>query len=65
MQTPEQKFKAMMEGQSTEAIIDDIRKTWNDPAGGIFREYGFEIIEQRLGEEESDRIYAELWSEAA
>lgn len=47
----------------TQAIIDLMAKFWNKPEGGIFREAGFDIIEDRLGEEESDRIYNNLYDE--
>lgn len=55
-------FTAKMAKLSTAEIIDQIGKTWNSEFGGIFREAGFEILEDRLGEEESDRIYAEIWN---
>lgn len=45
-----------------QTIIDAIAATWNSPEGEIFREIGFEILEQRNGEEYSDKVYAELWN---
>lgn len=54
-------FKAMMEKLTIDQIKELMVKTWNDEAGGFFREIGLEVIEERTSEEESDRIYAELW----
>lgn len=45
-----------------QTIIDAMAATWNCPEGEIFREVGFEILEQRNGEEYSDKVYAELWN---
>ena len=45
------------------AIIDSMRQTWNDPEGEIFREFGFEILEARNGEEFADDIYEMLYFE--
>lgn len=56
-------FKSKMQQLATAEIVEAMRKTWDMPEGGIFREVGFEIIEERDGEEESDRIYSELWNE--
>lgn len=58
-----QEFKSKMEQLTTAEIVEAMRKTWNMPEGAIFLDAGFEIIEEREGEEESDRIYSELWNE--
>lgn len=50
---------------STEVIIEAMVKTWNDPEGEIIREEGFAVIDERVSEEESDRIYAECYAKAA
>lgn len=55
-------FKKLMDSMDTNGIIDAMRQTWNKPEGEIFREIGFEIIDERVSEEESDRIYAELYA---
>ena len=55
------KFKDTFSKLDTQTIINQIEETWNKPYGCVFREYGFEIIEERLGEEEADRIYNYLW----
>ena len=57
-----EKFKSLMETMSTDEIIEPIRKTWKAAEGAIFREFGFDIIEEREGEDEADRIYAELFA---
>lgn len=57
-----EQFKNLMEGMDTEGIIEAMRQTWDKPEGEIFREIGFEIIDERVSEEESDRIYAELYA---
>lgn len=57
-------FKAKMESLTIDQIKEFILLTWNDATGGLFREIGFEVIEERLGEEEGDRIYSELWHTA-
>ena len=46
---------------STEQIAQLLDFTWDDAAGGYFREIGFDIIEDRHGEEFADRLYSELW----
>lgn len=61
MKATRENFKAKMESLTIDQIKDFIVRTWNEPVGGLFREIGFEVIEERHGEEESDRIYAELW----
>lgn len=55
-------FMKLMNTLGTNAIIDLLDRTWDMPEGDIFRDYGFEIIDSRVSEEESDRIYSELWS---
>lgn len=54
-------FKAKMEKLTTDEIKDFIVRTWNESVGGFFREIGLEVIEDREGEDASDKIYAELW----
>lgn len=56
-------FEEKMDTLSTEEIIDVLRMTWFEPEGGIFREVGFDILWDRLGEEASDEIYDKLWYE--
>lgn len=55
-------FKKLMDSMDTDGIIEAMRQTWDKPEGEIFREIGFEIIDERVSEEESDRIYAELYA---
>lgn len=62
MKATKENFKKKMQKLSIDQIVDLIRSTWDDCTGELFREIGFEIIEERLSEEESDRIYSELWS---
>lgn len=59
-----EQFKKVMGTMDTEGIKEAMLRTWNSPEGEIFREIGFDIIEERLGEEASDRIYAELYAAA-
>lgn len=47
----------------TQEIISLMVQTWHQSIGAIIREAAFEIIEDREGEEESDRIYNNLWDE--
>lgn len=66
MKTYEQKmeaFKAKMNTLSTDGVIAAMRSAWNKPEGIIFREAGFDIIDERLGEDASDKIYDNLWYE--
>ena len=58
-------YMKLMDTLGTNAIIDLLDRTWDTPEGEIFRDYGFEIIDSRVPEEESDRIYSELWSKHA
>lgn len=62
MKATRDNFLKLMNGLSTRAIIDAIDKTWEMAEGDVFRDCGFEIIDGRVSEEESDRIYSELWS---
>ena len=55
-------FLKFMNSLSTSAIIKAIDITWDMAEGEIFRDCGFEIIDGRVSEEESDKIYSELWS---
>lgn len=48
---------------TTDEIISLMVQTWNNPEGTIIRDAAFEVIEIREGEEESDRIYNNLWDE--
>lgn len=61
--TTRDKFTKLMESMSTDGIKQAIRQTWNSPEGMIFREIGFEIMDERHGEEFSDAAYAELYAE--
>lgn len=60
--TTAQKFQEKMNKLSNDQIISLINMTWNEPTGGMFREYGFDILTDRLGEDEADAIYANLWN---
>lgn len=55
-------FTAKMQKLSNSQIVELIDMTWNDSCGVLFREAGFDILEERLGEDESDRIYSEIWN---
>lgn len=61
MKPTKQNFKRTMEQLNIKQIKSIIVKTWNEAAGELFREIGFEIIDERVGEEESDRIYEECY----
>lgn len=65
MKATRDNFLKLMNGLSTSAIINAIDKTWDTAEGEIFRDCGFEIIDGRVSEEESDKIYSELWSKHA
>lgn len=54
-------MREYMKALTTDQIIEAIKATWDMPEGGVIRDHGFDEIEDRLGEEESDRIYDELW----
>lgn len=56
-------FKKKMNTLSTDGIIEAMRIAWHKPEGVIFREVGFDIIEERLGEDASDEIYDKMWYE--
>lgn len=58
------KFYDTMNTMDTEGIKEAIVATWNRPEGEIFREVGFDILEERLGEEEADAIYSEIYNAA-
>ena len=58
------KFYDTMNTMSPEGIKEAIVATWNRPEGEIFREVGFDFLEERLGEEESDAIYSEIYNAA-
>lgn len=58
-------FMKLMNTLGTNTIIDLLDRTLDTPESEIFRDYGFEIIDSRVPEEESDRIYSELWSKHA
>lgn len=60
--TTAQKFQAKMNKLSNEQLVSLIDMTWNEPTGMMFREYGFEILEERLGEDEADAIYSKLFN---
>lgn len=61
MKPTKQNFKRKMEQLSIEQIKSLIVTTCNDATGELFREIGFEIIDERVGEEEADRIYDECY----
>lgn len=65
MKATRNNFMKLMDTLGTSAIIDLLDMTWDTLEGEIFRDYGFEIIDSRVSEEESDRIYSELWSKHA
>lgn len=65
MKATRDNFMKLMNGLSTSEIINAIDKTWDTAEGEIFRDCGFEIIDGRVLEEESDKIYSELWSKHA
>lgn len=65
MKATRDNFMKLMNGLSTSAIINAIDKTWDTAEGEIFRDCGFEIIDGRVSEEESDKIYSDLWSKHA
>ena len=62
MKATRKNFKAKMEKLSTDQIIELIKHTWDDEVGPMFREIGFEIIDERVTEEESDLIYSEMYT---
>lgn len=64
MKATRENFKKKMSGLTIDQIKELMLTTWNDAIGGLFREVGFEIIDERVSEEESDRIYFELHSMA-
>lgn len=63
MKATRKNFEKKMRSLSTEQIVELLRSTWNEAVGELFREIGFEIIEEREGEDESDRVYNRLWQE--
>lgn len=65
MKATRNNFLKLMNGLSTDAIIDAMDKTLDTAEGEVFRDCGFEIIDGRVSEEESDKIYSELWSKHA
>ena len=65
MKATRDNFLKLMNGLSTSAIIKAIDITWDMAEGEIFRDYEFEIIDGSHSEEESDKIYSDLWSKHA
>ena len=63
--TTTEKFRATLATLATSDIIDAIDRTWDATEGAAFRAWGFDIIEDRMGEDESDRIYSEMWHKHA
>ena len=63
MKATKKSFEKKMNLLTTDEIIALIKTTWTDCTGELFREVGFYIIEEREGEEYSDRIYSEIWHE--
>lgn len=50
MKATRDNFLKLMNGLSTDAIIDAMDKTWDTAEGEIFRDCGFEIIDGRVSE---------------
>lgn len=65
MKATRDNFLKRMNGLSISEIISLMDKTWDTPEGEIFRDCGFEIIDGRVSEEESDKIYSALWNKHA
>lgn len=59
--TVEEIFEEKMKKLSSLEIVNLINKTWYEEEGGIIIEAGFTILDDRLGEESSDRLYNYLW----
>ena len=59
----ESTLRNRMNGLDTDAIVEFIKMSWDMPEGVIIREIAFDVIEERHGEDESDRIYDMLWAE--
>ncbi len=57
----EERFSASLESQTTAQIVDLIDLTWDEPEGALIREIGFDIIEERHGEEVSDQLYKAIY----
>lgn len=55
-------FESKMRQLTDNEIIEMMDKTWDDPEGEIFREYGLDIIQERCGEDYSDSVYVILWN---
>lgn len=64
MKSTRKNFKAKMEKLTIDEIKELMLSTWNESVGMLFREVGFEIIDERVSEEESDEIYDELYYKA-
>lgn len=56
-------FMKPMNGLGTGATINAIDKTRDTAEGEIFRDCGFEIIDGRVSEEESGKIYSDISEE--
>ena len=61
MNTTPEKFRATLARLTTSEIIDMIARTWNTPEGHEFRAYGFDVIDERIGDELGNDLYDELW----
>ena len=59
--TTSEKFRATIASLRTADIIDAIARTWDAPEGGEFREWGFDVIFDRIGEDMTDELYSEIW----
>ena len=63
MAATETAFRRLMETMDDEGIVEAMRRTWNEPEGAIFREFGFQVIEERHGAEWADDLYDNMWDE--
>lgn len=61
MTANEKAFRDKLDTLTTPQILALIDETWDTFIGGDFRAWGFDIIWDRLGEDESDRLYDEMW----
>lgn len=46
-----------------ERIVELIERTWHEPTGELFREIGFDVLEDRVGSTDVDELYSELWAQ--
>lgn len=43
-------------------IVSMMRKHWNDDGHNLAIEAGFKVLDERITEEQSDKLYDKLWS---